>query len=205
MIENPSPPDGYESWLDFAIMWLSRRLSLSTWSVQPWQQHAAARRELDDLRAKAAIVDKLDKTRDGVPIVQGMRLFYVHPKNGKVFDWPLLNGCIHCYKTSHYSEDHKLVWIGACDCYSTREAAAKPKHAEKREVGDGTARQEEESQRLRADREALIRLWRNPSRTQWGYHPQSDRMGYYLDGKWAGVTIEDVIAAEAAAGSESEQ
>lgn len=65
-----------------------------------------------------AIVDRLRKTRDGVPITPNMELWYIHPR-GPVYRWKGQPG----HATSHYDDEGGVHWIRETDCYSTRETA----------------------------------------------------------------------------------
>jgi hypothetical protein len=61
-----------------------------------------------------------------------------------------------------------------------------------------------EIERLRAELAAANGLLCNSGRITWGYHLDEKRMIYYLDGRYAGPTLDDVLkkAAEAAGGGE---
>ena len=60
----------------------------------------------------------------------------------------------------------------------------------------------EDAKRLQAEKQAAIALLLNPERVVWGYSPAHEVKGYFLDGVYAGETLDDVIqkAAEAAGG-----
>ncbi len=64
------------------------------------------------------IVDRLDRTRDNVPITPDTELWYIHPK-GKVYRWQSQPG----RATTHYDNAGVVHWISETDCYSSREAA----------------------------------------------------------------------------------
>lgn len=67
-----------------------------------------------------AIVENPPKTKDGVPVVPGMHLWYRHPKTGRIYKWLGENMFA---KTHHFDTNGQDVLIGVEDCYSTREAA----------------------------------------------------------------------------------
>jgi hypothetical protein len=63
--------------------------------------------------------EALPRTKDGVAVVPGMKLWYRHPK-GKVYE---RQGAHMFDETFHYDTEGNRVWIGVEDCYSSREAA----------------------------------------------------------------------------------
>jgi len=69
-----------------------------------------------------AIVDKLPKTADGVPVVPGMNVFYYSPYQREVFR---INDAMRCKATYIPSgcSQLNLQWVGVDECYSTRLAA----------------------------------------------------------------------------------
>jgi hypothetical protein len=69
-----------------------------------------------------AIVDKLPKTKDGVPVVPcpTTRLWYIHPGSRLVYE-RTYEADLEDARTHHSGED--VAWLGVRDCYSTREAA----------------------------------------------------------------------------------
>lgn len=51
---------------------------------------------------------------------------------------------------------------------------------------------------LQAEKRAAVRLLDNPSRIVFGWEEVQRKCGLFLDGKFVGETLEDVITAEAA-------
>ena len=91
----------------------------------------AAAREMERLEA---IVGKLKKTADRVPVVphSDTRLWYIHPKTGKIYE--------RTYEADlddtrcHRDRKGGVVWVSVEESYSTREAA----EAAKRERDERT-------------------------------------------------------------------
>ena len=78
-------------------------------------------REIDRLQA---IVDRLPKTADVVPIVRGMQLWCVRHADKQIVEQKCL-GHDGIYVSARYPKTRSTWWWGEQMCYSTREAAEK--------------------------------------------------------------------------------
>lgn len=81
---------------------------------------------LDEIKRLRDIVDQLPKTKDGVPIQNGMRVWFKHPELDQVWEFrvPVKLGTT----TVRSMLDSDDYWeIDPRECYSTKEAAEKEK------------------------------------------------------------------------------
>ena len=96
-----------------------------------------AQAEAENTRLRA-IVDRLPKTADGVPVVQGDTLFGVSEIDGRIVrltaDEPTLWAAIEDLPDEGVSDER--VWYFCVNAYSTREAAVREQEA--RALKEGT-------------------------------------------------------------------
>ena len=77
---------------------------------------------LEHYKRLQATVDKLPETLDHVRIVPGMRLLYIHPRSGTIYETGRVGLDLGHAWNNHDGRGgiHRMTWT---DCYSTREAA----------------------------------------------------------------------------------
>jgi hypothetical protein len=78
----------------------------------------------DELDRLQSIVDRLLVTKDGVTIANNMRLFFIHPELGEIWDYRVKLQPSSCTFSGRDDPDETYTYE-ASECYSTAEAALK--------------------------------------------------------------------------------